>query len=84
MLAQLSKLSSISLALRRDTLEKKAVVGVLGTLAGKAALTAAKHPIATLTAVTAVQGAKGKYNENVAKFDPAKQGQQVPYPPGVG
>lgn len=87
MLAHLAKLASISIALRKDAMEKKAIVGVLGTLAGKAALTAASHPIAALTAVTAVAGAKGKYNENMSRFKSSATGagpQQVPYPPGVG
>jgi len=62
-------------------MEKMAILGVLGTLAGKAAITAAKHPVATLTAATVIPGAKGEYDKNKKKFQEA-QGQ--PLPPGVG
>lgn len=84
MLARLAKLASISLALRG--MEKQAIIGVLGTLAGKGAMMAAKHPVATLTAVTAVQGAKGGYNQNMQKFRDANGAgpQRMPTPPGVG
>lgn len=87
MLQTLTKLASFSAALRKSVLEKRAVIGVLGTLAGKAALTAASHPIGTLTGLAAAQGAKGEYQKNIAKFNPAAHGvmsgQQVPVPPGV-
>lgn len=85
-MAKLAELSSMSMALRKDAMEKKAVLGALGALAGKTALTAAKHPIAALTTVTAVQGSKGKYQENMNKFRATAPGaqQQVPVPPGVG
>lgn len=82
MLARLTKLATISTMLRTGVLEKRAVIGVLGTLVGKAATTVAKHPVAALTAATTVPVAKGKYDENVAKFRQASG--SVPYPPGVG
>lgn len=82
MLTQLAKYAALSQKLRTGALEKKAVIGVLGTLVGKAATTVAKHPVAALTAATAVPMAKGKYDENVSKFRQASG--QVPYPPGVG
>lgn len=84
MLAQLAKLASISIALRRAPMEKVAVLGVLGTLAGKAAITAAKHPVATLTAATVIPGAAGEYKKNNQKFREASGQSQVPTPPGVG
>lgn len=85
MLARLAKLASISLALRGG-MEKDAIIGALGTLAGKGAMLTAKHPIAALTAVTAVQGTKGAYQQNMQKFRGATGAgpQQMPNPPGVG
>lgn len=68
----------------RKSMEKRAVLGVLATLTGKAAMTAAKHPIATLTAASVGMGATGEYKKNMTKFQPTMQGQQVPNPPGVG
>lgn len=82
MLRQLAKIAALSEKLRGGALEKKAVIGVLGTLVGKAATTVAKHPVAALTAATVAPMAKGKYDENVSKFRQAAG--QVPYPPGVG
>lgn len=81
MLARLAKLASISRNIRKDVLEKKAVVGALATLAGKGAMWAASNPVKTLTGVAAVQGGKAKYRENMQQF---KASSDVPLPPGVG
>lgn len=82
MLTTLAKLASISKALKKSSMEKQAVLGVLATIGGKAAATAANHPLKTLTALTAVQGSRGKYRENMSKFRDSS-GQNVPTPPGV-
>ena len=84
MLARLVKLAATSLALRG--IEKQAIIGALGTLAGKGALFAAKHPVATITGVAVAQGAKGNYQQNMQKFRDATGAgpQQQPNPPGVG
>ena len=86
MLARLHKLAHTFGVLRKDALEKRAVIGALGGLAGKAALTAAKHPVATLSAVGVAAGTKPMYQKNMSKFRVAHGlgEQNVPTPPGVG
>lgn len=88
MLARLAKLASISIALRRAPLEKTAVLGALGSLAGGTALLAAKtvkkFPGASAAVAFGAPGAIGAAKQNAQKFREAQGQSQVPTPPGVG
>jgi hypothetical protein len=68
-------------------MEKNAVLGVLGTLAGGTAGLAVKtvktFPGASLNLAFGAPAAKAEYKKNVQKFREA-QGESVPTPPGVG
>lgn len=66
-------------------LEKKAIIGALGSMAGgfasMAARTAIKHPGAALTGTALAIGATGEYKKNMSKFREASG--NVITPPGV-
>ncbi len=72
MLDQLAKLASMSLALRKDIFEKRAIIGAIGSMTGslasKAARTAVRHPAAAITGTALAVGIPGTYKKNMSTF----------------